>query len=449
MLENYFKIFDIALYACLGIFVLAYMPKLIYYAKGIFFNQRKDYLKPAKENHKFAVIIPARNESFVIRNLLEALKNQTYDKDKFDIYVAVESLDDPTVKICSEYERTEVFLKKDLSRIGKSYVMEEVTDYISKEKQDENYEAYIVLDADNIPCKIFIEELNKAYDLGYDFGVGNRNTKNWNDGWIAACTGLTFIKLSRFQNFGRSRTGRGALITGTGYFVKKALVDSIGGWQWFSLTEDFEMTNWTAINNWKACYCNKALFYDEQPTDFRTSFKQRKRWIKGFFWTASKYRKQITKGIFSKKSKRLACLELKIGVLPLITLAVGFIVYSLAMITGSVLFSFTDMQKCYESLIRLGSCLGLFYVLLVIDSTIMLMVEHKNIDIKFLNRLTAILMHPFYSALYVVIAIYSFFVSVEWEPIQHKVNIDIEETNINIEELNFMVEEVNKKYENA
>lgn len=37
--------------------------------------------------HRFAILIPARNESGVIGNLIKSLKCQNYPADLFDIYV--------------------------------------------------------------------------------------------------------------------------------------------------------------------------------------------------------------------------------------------------------------------------------------------------------------------------------------------------------------------------
>ena len=51
---------------------------------------------------KFALLIPARNESKVIRNILNACSKLSYPRDKFEVYVIVESKDDPTCNIVEE-----------------------------------------------------------------------------------------------------------------------------------------------------------------------------------------------------------------------------------------------------------------------------------------------------------------------------------------------------------
>ena len=59
--------------------------------------------KPLKihKEHRFMAIIPAHNEEKVIGNLIESLKNQTYKKDAYDIYVIADNCTDGTAKIAT------------------------------------------------------------------------------------------------------------------------------------------------------------------------------------------------------------------------------------------------------------------------------------------------------------------------------------------------------------
>ena len=59
----------------------------------------KDKKMLVNKNHKFMAIIPAHNEEFVIRNLVESLKEQDYPKELFDIYVIADNCTDSTAAI--------------------------------------------------------------------------------------------------------------------------------------------------------------------------------------------------------------------------------------------------------------------------------------------------------------------------------------------------------------
>ena len=95
------------------------------------------------------------------------------------------------------------------------------------------YEAFFIFDADNILDPNYLNEMNKVVDQGYDVGLGYRNSKNWNDGWIAACSGLTFSMFSNFDNKPRFRLGLGIKVCGTGFFVAAKVIEDLGGWKFF------------------------------------------------------------------------------------------------------------------------------------------------------------------------------------------------------------------------
>ncbi|MEG1535691.1 MAG: glycosyltransferase family 2 protein [Clostridia bacterium] len=418
-MHKLFAILDVILVIGIVLFLLAGMPKLIYYVVGMFCRKTKP-LPPASKNHKFAVIIPARNESAVITTLLESLKAQTFPREFYDIFIAVEKHDDPTCEIAKKYD-AEVYFKQDFSKNGKGFVLEEVVDHITTNHADKNYEAYFIVDADNILNVDYLEKMNQALDAGYDICLGNRNAKNWNGGWLAACTGLNFIRFSHFQNFARSKFGITVLLSGTCYYIKTDIVKAHGGWQWHSLTEDVELTTVSALNNYKTHYIDDAVFFDEQPTDLHTSFNQRKRWVKGYFINGSVYNKEIYKGIGDKNVNRGSCLELALGASCMVSFAVAFITYLLTNFIV-VFLNLNNPAVMNEALARFIVAMLGYAAVLYVDTIIMLFVERKNITMKWYRKLETIFMRPIYSMLYVPIAFAAIVKPVEWVPIEHKVN---------------------------
>ena len=78
---------------------------LIYYIiTGLCELKSKNKMKEETKKHKFAVIVPARNEEKVIGNLLKSLNNQEYPKDCYDIFVVVTTCTDRTKEIALENE---------------------------------------------------------------------------------------------------------------------------------------------------------------------------------------------------------------------------------------------------------------------------------------------------------------------------------------------------------
>lgn len=99
------------IYAILGaVFILLIFSW--YYIVYFFLSFKKIKRFPKGETKfKYAVLIPARNEDQVIGKLLDSLKNQTYPAEYFDVYVIVESKDDPTCKITKNMDMILLFVK--------------------------------------------------------------------------------------------------------------------------------------------------------------------------------------------------------------------------------------------------------------------------------------------------------------------------------------------------
>jgi len=155
----------------------------------------KNYPKKKNNNGKYCILIPARNESKVIEGLLTSIKEQTRKIDASDVYIIVEDPKDPTIEIAKKYKMNIVF-RKDLSKKRKGYALDDAIQEILKDKK--KYDAYFILDADNVLDKDFIKIMSKNIEKGYDIGVGYRNTKN-GDNLISCCSALVFSLLSLYN----------------------------------------------------------------------------------------------------------------------------------------------------------------------------------------------------------------------------------------------------------
>ena len=63
----------------------------------------KDKPLKIKKDHRFMAIIPAHNEEAVVGNLIESLKNQTYNKELYDIDAVDKNIDFRRVKNLKVY----------------------------------------------------------------------------------------------------------------------------------------------------------------------------------------------------------------------------------------------------------------------------------------------------------------------------------------------------------
>ncbi len=283
LVEEILKIVDIGTAAYLVFYIIT----------GLCVLKSRNNIKESKKKHKFAVIIPARNEEKVIGNLLKSLNKQEYPQELYDVFVAINNCTDSTKEICLKNDvqviecNTPVKSKGDALRIA----FNQLSKY--------DYEAYIIFDADNIVHPKFISKMNNTLEAGYEIAQGFRDSKNISDTWISSCYSIHYLIQNVFLNKARMNLEKSSFINGTGFMISKNLINR-QGYNAQTLTEDIELTAKCAINNEKIAFVEEAITYDEQPTTFEESWKQRKRWSIGTIQCLNLYAKKLFKKIFKK-----------------------------------------------------------------------------------------------------------------------------------------------------
>lgn len=372
--------------------------------KYIIMIKNNNYPTKEKTRHNYAILIPARNESQVIENLLISIENQTKKIKSEDVYVIVESKKDKTVSIVEKHKMNIVY-RKNLNKRRKGFALDDAVKEILKENK--KYDAYFIFDADNILDKNYIKEMTKSIDEGYDIAVGYRNTKNGKS-IISAASSLTFSMINTIGNSRKSKYTNNIIISGTGYYIRSHLIESWQGFPFNSLTEDYELSLYSTLNNITTAYNDKAIFYDEQPEDFNTTIIQRSRWVKGYFEARRKYIKKIKKSIKRKDINYASKINAIIGVTPLITLIIGLLL---------LLTSYASNIK--NLLIMLSVIILLIYIALMILSYIMIKKEGEKLNITASKPLLVL-----YNPLFLLSYIYCMYIAITkkdlaWQEIKH------------------------------
>lgn len=233
--------------------------------------------KPARAARelRFAVVVPARNEAAVVGHLVRSLMNQTYPREKFDVYVIPNGCTDNTAAVARAagaraIECTvETHSKGDVLRFA----------FAEIPKRDA-YDAYCILDADNLAAPGFLRAANDSLGAGWEICQGYRDSKNPADSWVAGATTVFFLFMNRFNNRARVALHMSAALNGTGIILRVALVERLG-WNVRTLTEDLEYSAICAVNGVKIGYAEDAVIYDEQPIGLKDSMVQRRRWFSG------------------------------------------------------------------------------------------------------------------------------------------------------------------------
>lgn len=362
---------------------------------------------PKEKNNKgkFAILIPARDESRVIEELLNSILNQTRKINSDDVYVIVEEESDKTVEIVKNKNMNIIF-RHDLTKKRKGYALDDAIKEILEQKK--HYDAYFIFDADNVLDKDYIKNMEKAYESGYDIGIGYRNTKNGNDSVIAAASSLTFSMINTLGNEHKTKCNNTLTISGTGFYIKGDIVEKLSGYPFNSLTEDYELTLYATLNDLTTTYVKNAIFFDEQPVKYNITINQRTRWIKGFFEARKKYiplllKKEINKN-FSSSFHQI------MGVTPYILLIIGLL--------GILLINYFNVKNTIILILFV-------YLIMVLITSIMVLKENTYLNINNKMKIKVILYNPIFLTTYIICLFKAILnKDVKWLKIEHSKSLD-------------------------
>lgn len=279
---------DVLLWA-LGIFGI---HSTLYWVIGFFFTRK---FKPAKNMHKYAICVAARNEAAVIGNLLDSIHQQDYPSELLTVFVVADNCTDDTAQkarsngaIC--YERFNNLEKT------KGYALKFLFKKIEEEYGIQSFDGYFIFDADNLLNKDYVSRMNDSFDSGLKIITSYRNTKNFDENWIAASYALHWLRSIRKNHRTRSVLRLATNIQGTGFLFANELVHD--GWKYTSLTEDRAFTADAVAHGYEISYNDAAVFFDEQPTNLKIALRQRLRWSKGHLMAFKETAWPLFKNIF-------------------------------------------------------------------------------------------------------------------------------------------------------
>ncbi len=382
-------------------------------------------LKRIYDNPSFAILIPARDESKVISNLIDSIEKQTFKIDSKDIYIIVESKKDKTVDIAKERNINIIYRKKLTNRRRKGYALDDAIKEILRKKK--HYDAYFIFDADNVLDRNYFKEMVKSYKKGYDIGIGYRNTKNGNSSIFSACSSLTFSMINTFSNNYKMKHNLTLTVSGTGFYIKGKILEELGGYPFNSLTEDYGFTLYATLNDLTSTYNMKAKFFDEQPTDYNTTIKQRTRWVKGYFDSRRKYYPLLKNKAELKDNNYPSVYITLVGVKPYVLLVISVILY-LANLTYRIISNSIVKVEVYTLLLQFLVIVLAIYIVLLIFTGILLIKEKDNLRLNRNMKIKSLFFNPLFLASYVkclYLALKN--KDLAWEKIEHTVNIEKED----------------------
>lgn len=376
---------------------------------GVLLSRNFKFKETDKRAH-FAILVAARNEAAVIEHLINSLKEQNYDKDKYDIYVIPNNCSDNTREVAEKSGAN--IIECNVVTKTKGDVLKVAFEYFGNNK---DIDAYLIFDADNVVHPDFLARMNECYQSGYRVAEGFRDAKNPNDSWISGSYALFYLMQNVLFNQSRMGFGANATVNGTGFMVKKEIIDKYG-FDTFTLTEDVEFTGICSLRGEKIAFVEDAITYDEYPVSFGPSWKQRKRWTSGNIECAKRYFFRLIGNFF--KTFRMSNIDIAF-------MYCGALFQVLTLIT-TILTYFLNPFSLDSSLALSNIMLPLAFGYFISIAFDLIIVLYKDKKVKDLWK--GILTFPFFLFTWIFINIVCFVKKqTKWDEIKHSRVVKIDE----------------------
>lgn len=274
----------------------------IYFAAvsaGVILKKRR--VPEAERQLHFAVLIAARNEESCIAGIVESMKRQDYPQELVDVYVIPNHCTDRTAEVAAAAGARIIPASPAVRSKGQA-----LHEAFAQLLKSGSHDAYCVFDADNEADGAFLAEMNKALLAGARAAKSRILAKNAHESWVCACYETYFCNANLFLNAARSKLGLSARLIGTGFAVRRDLMEELGGWNTATLTEDAEFYAVLAAQGEKIAFVPEAITYDEEPLSFRESIIQRRRWMSGVMGVGRAKAAELLRGTIKGPGKGLA-----------------------------------------------------------------------------------------------------------------------------------------------
>jgi 1,2-diacylglycerol 3-beta-glucosyltransferase len=225
-----------------------------------------------------SLLVAAKNEEVVIQNLVTQLCSLDYPVNKLDIWIIDDQSTDKTPaildKLATQYEQLNVIHRSSGASGGKSGALNEV---LSLTKGDIigvfDADALIPQDLLRQVAPLFQQERMGAVQVRK--AIANADVNFWTKGQS--------VEMALDAYFQQQRIVTGGLgeLRGNGQFVSRQALNSCGGWNEQTITDDLDLTIRLHLDNWKIGVLVNTPVEEEGVTTAIALWHQRNRWAEG------------------------------------------------------------------------------------------------------------------------------------------------------------------------
>ena len=237
-----------------------------------------------------SMIVPVKNEEKVVGRLLSSLMNADYPQKRKQIIVVEDGSVDQTARICKKFESDYPNQVQVICRTvsdGKPSALMAALKYVKGDIVG-------VFDADNVPESDFLLRVATHFSDSSVVALQGRICAiNSEENMLTKI--VANEEIIRYEGFmgGKEELGLFVPINGSCYFVRRKVLEDVGGWDTTMLSEDMELAARLIHNGHKIKYASDVTSWQEYPSSLKGFFKQRTRWFRGTMEVGVKYGKLL------------------------------------------------------------------------------------------------------------------------------------------------------------
>ena len=234
------------------------------------------------------VQLPLFNERFVVERLLNAAARLDWPGERLEIQVLDDSNDDTRrlvdeLAACWQRQGIDITVVRRSNREG--YKAGALANGMAMAKG----EFIAIFDADFIPPPDFLHATIPWFN---DLGVGMVQTR-WDfchadHSWFTGIQSLLLGSHFSIEHHVRYQQGLFFNFNGTAGIWRRAAIESAGGWQSDTVTEDLDLSYRAQMAGWRFVYREECRVPSELPVTMAALRSQQQRWAKGSIQTARK-----------------------------------------------------------------------------------------------------------------------------------------------------------------
>ena len=231
----------------------------------------------------FCILIPAHNEELLLGRLLESLKHVDYPREKYEIVVVADNCKDHTVEIARSKD-VQFLVRINTKLLGKGFALS----WAMKQLNLNNFDAVLIIDADNIVAPSLLRELDYSFSCGAKIIQCNNDLANPETSWFTRIIHVARVIDNTLVHYAKQKLGLSSFLMGNGMCFSTDIMRRFP-WECHSLSEDFEYYSNLIRNNIFIDFSHRARVFHQESTSLQQASSQRMRWSAGKFDVIKKF----------------------------------------------------------------------------------------------------------------------------------------------------------------